>query len=125
MLRTLKIEEVNMKVLATGASGFDGMQEVGGYGNLLEGRPIGLLNHGNKLSDFNYEDQIAERTVRLLDRVATPTLSKTIEATISQEENKNMPSMQRGETVIGQHEIGNILPAKSVPITHSGFTRVS
>ena len=47
------------------------MHEVGGYGNRLEGRTIGLLNLGNRLSDFNNIDLIAERTVRLLDRVAT------------------------------------------------------
>jgi UDP-glucuronate 4-epimerase len=39
---------------------------------ILEGRPIDVFNHGNMQRDFTYIDDIAEGTVRLLDRIAAP-----------------------------------------------------
>jgi len=38
---------------------------------ILEGRPIDVFNHGKMRRDFTYIDDIAEGTVRALDRVAT------------------------------------------------------
>ena len=37
---------------------------------ILEGRPIDVFNHGRMRRDFTYVDDIAEGTVRVLDRVA-------------------------------------------------------
>lgn len=39
---------------------------------ILEGRPIDVFNHGRMRRDFTYVDDIAEGTVRVLDRVAAP-----------------------------------------------------
>jgi UDP-glucuronate 4-epimerase len=39
---------------------------------ILEDRPIDVFNHGKMRRDFTYIDDIAEGTVRVLDRVATP-----------------------------------------------------
>ncbi len=39
---------------------------------ILEGRPIDVFNHGRMQRDFTYIDDIAEGTVRVLDKVATP-----------------------------------------------------
>jgi UDP-glucuronate 4-epimerase len=38
---------------------------------ILEGRPINVFNHGKMQRDFTYVDDIAEGTVRALDRIAT------------------------------------------------------
>ena len=39
---------------------------------ILEGRAINVFNHGKMRRDFTYIDDIAEGTVRALDRIATP-----------------------------------------------------
>jgi UDP-glucuronate 4-epimerase len=39
---------------------------------ILEGRPINVFNHGKMQRDFTYVDDIAEGTVRALDRIASP-----------------------------------------------------
>jgi UDP-glucuronate 4-epimerase len=39
---------------------------------ILEGRSIDVFNHGKMRRDFTYIDDIAEGTVRALDRIATP-----------------------------------------------------
>lgn len=39
---------------------------------ILENRPIDVFNHGKMQRDFTYIDDIAEGTVRVLDRIATP-----------------------------------------------------
>ena len=39
---------------------------------ILAGRPIDVFNHGKMRRDFTFIDDIAEGTVRVLDRVATP-----------------------------------------------------
>ena len=39
---------------------------------ILEGRTIDVFNHGKMQRDFTYVDDIAEGTVRVLDRIATP-----------------------------------------------------
>jgi UDP-glucuronate 4-epimerase len=38
---------------------------------ILEGRPINVFNHGKMQRDFTYVDDIAEGTVRVLDRIPT------------------------------------------------------
>jgi len=40
--------------------------------SILEGRPIDIFNHGKMQRDFTYIDDIAEGTVRLLERIAAP-----------------------------------------------------
>ena len=40
-----------------------------------EGRPIDVFNHGRMRRDFTYVDDIAEGTLRVLDRVAAPDLA--------------------------------------------------
>ncbi len=39
---------------------------------ILEGRPIDVFNRGRMKRDFTYVDDIAEGTLRVLDRVAAP-----------------------------------------------------
>ncbi len=39
---------------------------------ILEGRSIDVFNHGKMRRDFTYIDDIAEGTVRVLDRIAAP-----------------------------------------------------
>ncbi|MCG9029712.1 NAD-dependent epimerase [Laribacter hongkongensis] len=39
---------------------------------ILEGRTIDVFNHGKMRRDFTYIDDIAEGTLRVLDRIATP-----------------------------------------------------
>jgi UDP-glucuronate 4-epimerase len=39
---------------------------------ILEGRPIDVFNHGRMRRDFTFIDDIAEGTVRVLDRIAAP-----------------------------------------------------
>ena len=39
---------------------------------ILEGRPIDVFNHGKMQRDFTYVDDIAEGTVRVMDRMASP-----------------------------------------------------
>ncbi len=39
---------------------------------ILENRPIDVFNHGSMQRDFTYIDDIAEGTVRVLDRIAMP-----------------------------------------------------
>jgi UDP-glucuronate 4-epimerase len=39
---------------------------------ILEGRTIDVFNHGNMKRDFTYIDDIADGTLRVLDRIATP-----------------------------------------------------
>lgn len=39
---------------------------------ILEGRPINVFNHGKMQRDFTYVDDIAEGTVKAMDRVAAP-----------------------------------------------------
>ena len=39
---------------------------------ILAGRPIDIFNHGKMRRDFTFVDDIAEGTVRVLDRIATP-----------------------------------------------------
>ncbi len=39
---------------------------------ILDGRPIDVFNHGKMQRDFTFIDDIAEGTVRVLDRVAAP-----------------------------------------------------
>jgi UDP-glucuronate 4-epimerase len=40
---------------------------------ILEGRAIDVFNHGKMQRDFTFVDDIAEGTVRVMDRIATPT----------------------------------------------------
>ena len=40
--------------------------------NILAGKPIDVFNYGNHRRDFTYVDDIAQRVVRAMDRVATP-----------------------------------------------------
>lgn len=42
---------------------------------ILEDRPIDVFNHGNMRRDFTYIDDIAEGTVRVIDRPAAPNAS--------------------------------------------------
>ena len=39
---------------------------------ILEGRPIDIFNHGKMQRDFTFVDDIAEGTVRIMDRIAAP-----------------------------------------------------
>jgi UDP-glucuronate 4-epimerase len=39
---------------------------------ILEGRPIDVFNHGDMMRDFTYVDDIADGTVRVLDRIPQP-----------------------------------------------------
>ncbi|TCS70996.1 UDP-glucuronate 4-epimerase [Sulfuritortus calidifontis] len=39
---------------------------------ILDGRPIDVFNHGKMQRDFTYIDDIAEGTVRVLDKIAAP-----------------------------------------------------
>jgi UDP-glucuronate 4-epimerase len=39
---------------------------------IMEGRPINVFNHGRMQRDFTYIDDIAEGTVRVMDRIAQP-----------------------------------------------------
>ena len=39
---------------------------------ILEGRPIDVYNHGQMVRDFTYIDDIVEGTIRVIDKVATP-----------------------------------------------------
>ena len=39
---------------------------------ILEGRPINVFNHGKMRRDFTYVEDIAEGTVKAMDRIATP-----------------------------------------------------
>jgi UDP-glucuronate 4-epimerase len=39
---------------------------------ILEGRPIDVFNHGRMRRDFTFIDDVAEGTVRVLDRIAAP-----------------------------------------------------
>lgn len=39
---------------------------------ILEGRPIDVFNHGKMQRDFTYIDDIAEGTLRVIDRIAAP-----------------------------------------------------
>ncbi len=41
---------------------------------ILEGRPIDVFNHGKMQRDFTYVEDIAEGTVRAMDRVAAPNM---------------------------------------------------
>ena len=41
---------------------------------ILEGRPINVFNHGKMQRDFTYVEDIAEGTVRAMDRVAAPNM---------------------------------------------------
>ena len=41
---------------------------------ILEGRPIDIFNHGKMQRDFTYVEDIAEGTVRAMDRVAAPNM---------------------------------------------------
>jgi UDP-glucuronate 4-epimerase len=41
---------------------------------IVENRPIDIFNHGNMRRDFTYIDDIAEGTVRVLDKIAAPNL---------------------------------------------------
>jgi len=47
---------------------------------ILEGRTIDVFNHGKMQRDFTYVDDIAEGTVRVLDRIATPNPDFTTDA---------------------------------------------
>lgn len=47
---------------------------------MLEGRPIDVFNHGRMRRDFTYIDDIAEGTVRVIDRPAEPDPRFTSEA---------------------------------------------
>src|SRR5262249_59998951 len=40
--------------------------------NILEGKPIDVFNHGKHKRDFTFVDDIAERVVRAMERVAQP-----------------------------------------------------
>ena len=39
---------------------------------ILEGRPIDVFNHGEMMRDFTYIDDIADGTIRVLDRIPQP-----------------------------------------------------
>jgi UDP-glucuronate 4-epimerase len=39
---------------------------------ILEGRPIDVFNHGDMMRDFTYVDDVADGTVRVLDRIPQP-----------------------------------------------------
>jgi UDP-glucuronate 4-epimerase len=47
---------------------------------ILEGRPIDVFNMGKMRRDFTYIDDIAEGTVRVLDRIATSNPAFTTDA---------------------------------------------
>ena len=47
---------------------------------ILEGRPIDVFNMGRMQRDFTYIDDIAEGTVRVLDKIATPNPDFTTDA---------------------------------------------
>lgn len=47
---------------------------------ILEGRPIKVFNHGKMQRDFTYIDDIAEGTVRVLDKIAKPNPAFTTDA---------------------------------------------
>jgi UDP-glucuronate 4-epimerase len=81
---------------------------------ILEGRPISVFNHGKMKRDFTYVDDIAEGTVRVLDRIPSPsnykvynignhmpvelmTFIETIEAAIGKQALKNFLPMQPGD----------------------------
>lgn len=42
---------------------------------ILQGKPINIFNHGKMQRDFTYIDDIAEGTVKVLDRIAQPNLA--------------------------------------------------
>lgn len=81
---------------------------------ILEGRPISVYNHGKMKRDFTFVDDIAEGTVRVLDRIPNPsaykiynignhmpvelmTFIETIEAAIGKQAIKNFLPMQPGD----------------------------
>ncbi|MBI5937981.1 MAG: NAD-dependent epimerase [Betaproteobacteria bacterium] len=47
---------------------------------ILEGRAIDVFNHGKMRRDFTYVDDIAEGTVRVLDKIAAPNSAFTTDA---------------------------------------------
>ena len=80
---------------------------------ILEDRTIDVFNHGKMQRDFTYIDDIAEGTLRVLDRIApfkvynignhTPIelmkFIQTIENALGQEAKKNYLPMQNGDVV--------------------------
>jgi UDP-glucuronate 4-epimerase len=81
---------------------------------ILEGRPINVFNHGKMKRDFTFVNDIAEGTVRVLDRIPGPstykiynignhmpvelmTFIETIEAAVGKQAVKNFLPMQPGD----------------------------
>ena len=98
---------------------------------ILEGRTIDVFNHGKMQRDFTYIDDIADGTVRVLDRVAQPnpassyapykvynignhtpvelmTFIQTIEESLGQVAKKNFLPMQPGDVVATYADVANL-----------------
>jgi UDP-glucuronate 4-epimerase len=69
---------------------------------VLEGRPIDVFNHGKMQRDFTYIDDIAEGTVRVLDKVAVP----------SPDFDKNNPDPSSSYAPFRVFNIGNHTPVE-------------
>ena len=100
---------------------------------ILEGRPIDVFNHGKMKRDFTYIDDIAEGTIRVLDRIATPnpdagssrapyrvynignhqpvelmTFIETIEKTLGRDAKKNFLPMQAGDVLATYADVADL-----------------
>jgi len=69
---------------------------------ILEGRAIDVFNHGKMQRDFTYIDDIAEGTVRVLDKVATPNPSY----------NNDQPDPSSSYAPFRVYNIGNHTPVE-------------
>jgi len=70
--------------------------------NILEGRPIEVFNHGHHRRDFTYIDDIAEGTVRTLERIAQP----------NPKWNSNAPDPASSAAPFRLYNIGNHKPVQ-------------
>ncbi|KXW55837.1 NAD-dependent epimerase [Ferrovum sp. PN-J185] len=76
---------------------------------ILEGRPIDVFNHGKMQRDFTFIDDIAEGTVRVLDRIASSNL----------EYNNELPDPASSSAPYRVYNIGNHKPVELMTFIHT------
>ena len=82
---------------------------------ILEGRAIDVFNHGKMQRDFTYIDDIAEGTVRVLDRIAAPDSAY----------DNNRPDPSTSYAPFRVYNIGNVMQKNLIFLaTGTGFAPV-
>lgn len=81
---------------------------------ILQGRPINIFNHGGKMRDFTYVDDIVEALIRVLDKPAAP----------NQDFDASQPDPASSNAPYRVFNIGNSQPVKLMEFIATTWVRL-